>query len=563
MAGAVSAGAYSAGVLDYLLETLELWEEAKSTNRARGINHPDYDHSIPMHHVEIDVLSGSSAGGICGSLAFLAMSDKNFTSCNKHNTSGKNNLFYSSWVDMGDLPESTTVDKLLGNEDLREYKEVRSLLNSDVIDALANDAICLREAKPVPAYASKSLDVILTTTNLRGNNFLVDFDGNDKNSTKGTVITNHEGFFRYKMKNDLYSEGIPKNETELYYVLDLQKERDLQYLKEATLSTAAFPIGLKARDITISAEYIKRYPLYLFNKAKGITPLLPEGNLYSFTSVDGGVINNEPYGVGLKILKEKNPEHIEKDRYAVIMIDPFPNKDNDTPKIGTDILSVAGGLFKALRNQVMFNQDGILEALNLSTRTKFLIEPIRKIEKNGIWGRPLSDLASAPIGGFAGFLSRDFRHHDFHLGRKNCQAFLRHYFAMPVEDAEARLGEIPTDKMKARFQFSEPPMDPNGKKFYPIIPDMRMLENFSNTGDVATYGDDANIPDIPYPKMNFSAFEIRYKEKIKDRIGMLVKYQIKNGFLSFLANQFYVRKAGYNFVKNALYKQLKENNLLH
>lgn len=29
MAGAVSAGAYTAGVLDYLIETLDLWEKAR------------------------------------------------------------------------------------------------------------------------------------------------------------------------------------------------------------------------------------------------------------------------------------------------------------------------------------------------------------------------------------------------------------------------------------------------------------------------------------------------------------------------------------------------------
>lgn len=563
MAGAVSAGAYTAGVLDYLLETLELWEVAKKINRARGINHPDYDHSIPMHNVEVDVLSGSSAGGICSSLAFLALSDKNFKSCNNLNPKGKNNIFYESWVDMGDSPESSTVDKLLNNNDLKEFKELRSLLNSEVIDSLANEAICVREQKTVPSYASESLDVILTTTNLRGINFLINFDSDDQDSSKGTIITNHEGFFRYKLKNEIYSPGIPKKESELYYVLDLEKDRDLRYLKEATLSTAAFPIGLRAREVTISAEYIKRYPNYLFNKAKGIEPLLPGGDLYSFTSVDGGVINNEPYGIGLKVLREKNPEHFKNDRYGVIMIDPFPSKDHDTAKTGSDILGVAGGLFKALRNQVMFNQDGIMDALNLSDHTKFLIAPIRQIERNGIWGRPPSDLASAPLGGFAGFLSRDFRHHDFHLGRKNCQAFLRHYFAMPMADVEGRLSGVPSEDAQKRFEFAVPAMDSMGKKFFPIIPDMRVLRNFTNQGDKQKYGEDANITDVPYPKMNFSAFEIRYKEKIKDRIGLLVKSQLKNRFIAFLANFFYAKKAGYDFIKESLYKELKENNLLH
>ena len=333
MAGAVSAGAYTAGVIDYLLETLELWEKAKVINRSRGINHSDYNHSIPMHQVEIDVMSGSSAGGISGSLTLLALADKNYKSINKDNPNGIDNIFYRSWVEMADTKESSTIDKLLGDNDLKEFGEVRSLLNTKAIDDIADEAIRIREQREIPKYASDSLDVILTTTNLRGINFLVNFDGS-RDSSKGTVITNHGGFFRYKLKNDKYKSGIPVSEDELYYVLDISKKKHLQYLKEATLSTAAFPIGLRSREVAISSEYIKRYPKYLFNQSKGIEPLLPEGDIYTFNSVDGGVINNEPYGIALKVLKEKNPKSIEICGYGVIMIDPFPIRIKTFLKVG-------------------------------------------------------------------------------------------------------------------------------------------------------------------------------------------------------------------------------------
>lgn len=561
MAGAVSAGAYTAGVLDYLLETLELWEKAKVINRSRGINHPDYDHSIPMHQVEIDVMSGSSAGGISGSLTLLALADKNYKSINKDNPNGIDNIFYRSWVEMADTKESSTIDKLLGDNDLKEFGEVRSLLNTKAIDDIADEAIRIREQREIPKYASDSLDVILTTTNLRGINFLVNFDGS-RDSSKGTVITNHGGFFRYKLKNDKYKSGIPVSEDELYYVLDISKKKHLQYLKEATLSTATFPIGLRSREVAISSEYIKRYPKYLFNQSKGIEPLLPEGDIYTFNSVDGGVINNEPYGIALKVLKEKNPKSIETCRYGVIMIDPFPNKDKDVSKSGKSISSIAKGLLRSLRNQVMFNQEGILDALDLSDRTKFLIEPVRKIKKNGEWVRSKNDLASASIGGFAGFLSRDFRAHDFQLGRKNCQAFLRYYFAIPSEEIETRLSIKPSAEIKERFEFSVPPMDVNGDKLFPIISDIRVLRSFNNKFDAETYGEDADIQDLPFPKMSFSEFENRYKSKIKKRIGLIVKYLLKNRFLSFLANFFYAKNAGYKFVKETIEKELAENDLL-
>jgi hypothetical protein len=50
MAGAVSAGAYTAGVLDFLMEALEQWYLAKSTPGA----------AVPMHDVSI----GDGAGTV-------------------------------------------------------------------------------------------------------------------------------------------------------------------------------------------------------------------------------------------------------------------------------------------------------------------------------------------------------------------------------------------------------------------------------------------------------------------------------------------------------------------
>lgn len=561
MAGAVSAGAYSAGVMDYLLETLELWEEAKSKNRRLGKNDPRYDHSIPMHDVEIDVISGASAGGICGTLTLLSAVDRNYKSYNQNNTAGLNNVFYSSWVEMGETEKSSTLDKLLDLSDFKKFKEVRSLLNTLPIDNLADEALKIKELKNPPPYISKNLDLILTTTNLRGLNFLIDFEGTE-DSSSGTVITTHGGFFRYRLKNDSNFRGIPEGD-ELYYVLDLSLEKDRYYLKEATLSTAAFPIGLAAREAAVSATYTERYPRYLFGKAKGIRPILPNGSVYKFNSVDGGVINNEPYGIGVKVLREKNPEHILDNKYAVIMIDPFPVKDHDVEQeSGRDIVSIAKGLFKALRNQVMFNQDGILEALELEDRTKFMIAPVRKIRENGSSVAAENALAAGPLNGFAGFLNRDFREHDFQLGRKNCQAFLRYYFALKKSDVEKRLGAMPTETMLNRFQFSVPPMDPEGEKFFPIIPDMRVLNNFKNMTDSYNYGKDAEIEAMPYPKMSFSDFEKRFKSKIKNRIGEIVKYLLNNRFLSFLANTFYAKNAGYKVIRDAVQKELSENDLL-
>ncbi|WP_417443293.1 hypothetical protein [Joostella sp.] len=563
MAGAVSAGSYTGGVLDYLIETLTLWEEAKATNRKLGINHPAYNHSVPMHDVEIDVLSGASAGGITGTLTLLSLLRKNHKPVNRLNPKGDDNLFYKCWVKMADDEESKTLQKLLNTDDLSKNEIPESLLNSIAIDKIANDALTVSKVVHYPPFVSKDLDLILTTTNLRGLNFKVDFSGDSKTNS-ANVITNHGGFFRYKVKNELFERGVPSNENSLYYVLDLKENQDIDYLKDATLSTAAFPIGLKSREIEISKKYIERYPNYLFGRRKGITPLILDNEeSYKFNSIDGGLINNEPYGIGLKVLNEKNNDLQANDNYAVVMVDPFPNQDNNpslfNPK--RDILSVAKGMFKALRNQVMFNQDGILDALSLSDRTKFLVAPSRKTIINGKAIREQHHLASSPISGFAGFMDEELRRHDFNLGRKNCQDFLRYHFSVKEENINKRLGEDISKEAINRFSYRMPASDKNGMRFFPIIPDMKTINAFSEKFDFEAYGTDATIDYPKYPKIDLNAFEDQYKDAIKKRVRSLVRSVSRNGLLTFAFRVLYQRKT-YNMVIDTVKSSLHEAGLI-
>ena len=560
MAGAVSAGAFTAGVMDYLLETLELWEQAKIKNRSLGADHPDYNLSIPMHEVEIDVISGSSAGGISGALALLNVMDADFQSVNKDNPFGKNNRFFQSWVEMGDDAKSTTFEKMLQNDDIKKNEKPQSLLNSQAIDVIADNALNIVNQKPVPSYISESLDLILTTTNLRGLSFKIDFGGSDKN---GAVITSHAGFFRYKLANDIYPRGIPDGDN-MYYVLDLNNPKDMGYLKDATLSTAAFPIGLKSREVAISQKYVERYPKYLFGQRTGIYPIIKDSPVYKFNSIDGGLINNEPFAIALKVLREKNLSEVLLDRYAVIMMDPFPNQDNDIEEENPsrDIISIAKGMFKALRNQVMFNQDGILDALDQTNRTKYLIEPIRKVMSATGMVRPENDLASAPFSGFAGFLDKSYRYHDYHLGRQNCQSFLRYYFGVPEPEIAARLTDYPKGAAFERFSFNEIQADTKSPKLFPIIPDMRVLHAATNKYDLENFGIDAQLKYPEYPSISQKDFEKRYKSLLKSRIESVSNALIGNFWFA-LANRLFLRGKIYNELESTLESELKESGLMH
>ena len=66
MSGAISAGAYTAGVFDFLIQALDEWETASKS--------PDAS-TIPNHFVGIKAMSGSSAGAIAAAIGAVALAD--------------------------------------------------------------------------------------------------------------------------------------------------------------------------------------------------------------------------------------------------------------------------------------------------------------------------------------------------------------------------------------------------------------------------------------------------------------------------------------------------------
>jgi Patatin-like phospholipase len=63
LAGAISAGAYTAGVIDFLLQALSEWDKHRDD--------PDVD--VGRHRVVLKVITGASAGAIAGALGVIAL----------------------------------------------------------------------------------------------------------------------------------------------------------------------------------------------------------------------------------------------------------------------------------------------------------------------------------------------------------------------------------------------------------------------------------------------------------------------------------------------------------
>lgn len=419
MAGAVSAGAYTAGVLDFLVEALDNWEAAKQA----GLD-------VPGHGVRLKVLAGTSAGGMTAAMAAGALTAEWPTVINPAQASPDNTLF-ESWVRRIDIMQ------LLGARDLQQSTApLRSLLDSTVLDEIACDALRPRTARKRRAYLAEPLHIVLTTTNLNGVPYNIGFKRGEVRA--GHHMTAHADWVHFALCDD--EQACPADALPL----DPAQSRHARHwalLETAALATGAFPVGLAPRTLT--------YPRALYEarlwdvpgggqtdgdgctrrwRRQAIAPNWPETSepVYRSVCVDGGVMNNEPFDLARRVLLDgdcANPRAADTAHRALIMIDPFPDETPETAaEIGEDLLSVLPQLFTAMKNQTRFKPEDLVLAQDGEVYSRFLIAPSRH-------GVP-HPLACGALGGFSGFLSQAFREHDFMLGRRNCWSFLKDHFRL-------------------------------------------------------------------------------------------------------------------------------------
>ena len=192
MSGAISAGAYTAGVFDYLIQALDEWEMA--------IGAPD---AAPCHSLGLKVLTGASAGAITAAIGALALAEGDrrlhvFAD-------GKGQKFpyyltklYEAWVVRPTLVDETGGDNdLLSLSDFKDEADpllsrylhgadaplppangnpVISLLNTRVLATIADAAVTPPKVAGAPrSYLANPLNVYMTLTNLRGIPYKVAF----------------------------------------------------------------------------------------------------------------------------------------------------------------------------------------------------------------------------------------------------------------------------------------------------------------------------------------------------------------------------------------------------
>lgn len=465
MAGAVSAGAYTAGVLDFLTEALDEWYAAKEAGAA-----------VPRHDVCIEVFSGASAGGMCAAIAACLMQE-DFEHITDVTKTGTTNKLYEGWVNNIDI------SKMLGTDDLKMSGGVSSLLDSTIISQIADYAL-QPGGERRRKYVSEYLTLFLTLTNLRGIPYGV---YQDPNSSAGPDehVTYHADRLRFEMVDAGCPATAPDAQPIARNGVPLS-DAGWATLRSAAMATGAFPIFLASRILNRPVrDYTTRPPwLPLCSCAPDADPVHPDWPLLATdhlqtVNVDGGMINNSPFALNHDYLATldplppqqcENPRNPEDADRAVLTVAPFPAVSTYDPNFNgpkeSGLLSVVGSLFSALISQVRFYGESLSGATGAGLYTRFFIAP------SGPIVNPQSSLQCSSLGAFGGFLERSFRAHDFQLGRRNCQAFLQNHFVLPSTNAAIAPGlEGLTDAQKTdMFKNFGPASAPDGRDWIQIIP---------------------------------------------------------------------------------------------
>lgn len=558
MAGAVSAGAYTAGVIDYLLEALERWERAKAQNRAFGPDHPDYDETIPMHDVVIEVIGGASAGGMTAAITSLALFE-GMRPVNDNNSAPEENKLYDAWVNLNDSREGSTLQQMLQNDDIVGNK-VPSLLNSSPIDAIADRAKEIDIKRDIysqdwPAYISKDLELILTICSLRGIPIEIDFGPSEETvptSAKAPGETYEEkAAHKMHLHKGIAHFTINPVRAQLDHLLRLNPRiaDDKTAVIEAAKATGAFPVGLRPRKFQqISHSYLRGQIQRMFGHELNVRwGSIPKP--FSFLAIDGGTINNEPFEEVLKVLEERYESSRESEtenepafkNFAILMIDPFPNFEE--PEEPTDyeepesVQETVPHILSAIRRQAMIKESELSRGFT-GDHTRAMVFPVRReeVQEEGqtVRRRMPYPIACGALDGFGGFFSRSFREHDFHLGRKNCQAFLRKHFSMREDKVFAKdeNGEVSVSCPPFAGWKSETPMYwrfhyvKNGQPHFPIIPDLRIEHAMSD--DPKQNG---TLEAPPFPSIDIEELQA-LKKPMRRRVRKVLLSIIKGSFSS-------------------------------
>ena len=346
MAGAISAGAYTAGVMDTLFLALAAHQRK-------------FEAGEVGYRVVLKVMSGSSAGGICSALGAMALAEgvreidpdqpapeppgDNIPDADAAHHVGLP-LLYELWVKRLNLlsgpgtdanRRDPEIDGLLSLTDLiEEGANVRSILDSSFIDSQAQALLKERIRSGTPrklGYVAADLDVFLTTTNLMGVPYEVKFSGEEGS---GHLMASHSVVTHFRLTGIGAAEigshwleqwedhGVPLSLTEasgttIDFTGETKRDEGWKALLDTAVGSGAFPIGLSSRPLVMqsaqlhSQAWVIDAPPDSRPEVKLPTTLSRDDDL-PYVAVDGGVANNEPFELARFTLRPARAEAMDR-----------------------------------------------------------------------------------------------------------------------------------------------------------------------------------------------------------------------------------------------------------
>ncbi len=207
---------------------------------------------------------------------------------------------------------------------------------------------------------------------------------------------------------------------------------------------------------------------------------LHAGDTVTTLNVDGGVTNNDPFQLAHDFLATRNPSAkpdpqtgmlrnpsgAEDANCGVLTIAPFPAKALYNPDYSFDqnssVFGMLPNLFGTLVSQSRFLGESLTAVMSGTSFSRFVLAPSDTDNPDK------EALQCGMLSAFGGFFERGFRLHDYQLGRRNCQKFLRDHFRLSVINPIVATGlsrktADGREAVKSRF-------DPQQQGWLPIIP---------------------------------------------------------------------------------------------
>lgn len=447
--GGTSTGAYVGGVLDFLWEAFEAWRLAASAGEA------------PNHQVRIRYLTGASAGGLSVGMALLTALKtfphvyddalwRTYYPDGETPQEKDKNPHYCAWVTeiglakMLSHPEEVESGEIFVFHDCgpKNYQTVLSLAANAPPAGAPRDWVC------------DPLEVRVTIGNLRGIAYALDFNRGVDDAVPDEYFVAHRDCVGFAASTSQLG-GVP---TGLGPAPDCHELSDGAFdgapsptpaldqaravFKASMVATSAIPLAFPIQSIPQNPLVYQWRSAY-WDVARGVPvvdePIWPTStpSPVTFDATDGGLFDNQPFDIAHQRLAGvlgRNPQEADKACRAVLLIDPLaqdPPKPRDPNP--SSLFGVVARLILSPVDQDRLDTLDLAQIKEESVYSRFIIAPSRRnpLNPDHAWTPSLS-LMGAPMNALFGFTASPYREHDFLLGRRNAQKFLRDIFVLPA-----------------------------------------------------------------------------------------------------------------------------------